>query len=74
MGTGLSALRHLADCPYTLAKALYWGTSEWTAREIEEAHRKANISHHRSEGSDIHVDVATRLNLISPIAEQCRHK
>ncbi|KAF8167230.1 NADP-dependent oxidoreductase domain-containing protein [Crassisporium funariophilum] len=36
--------------------ALYWATSEWGAREIEEAHH-----------------VATRLNLIPPIAEQCQH-
>ncbi|KAJ7598065.1 NADP-dependent oxidoreductase domain-containing protein [Mycena floridula] len=36
--------------------AFYWGTSEWSAREIEEAHH-----------------VATRLNLIAPIAEQCQH-
>ncbi|KAF7306183.1 Aldo-ket-red domain-containing protein [Mycena indigotica] len=37
--------------------ALYWGTSEWSAHQIEEAHH-----------------VATRLNLIAPIAEQCKHK
>ncbi|KAJ7606660.1 NADP-dependent oxidoreductase domain-containing protein [Roridomyces roridus] len=36
--------------------AFYWGTSEWTAQQIEEAHH-----------------VATRLNLIAPIAEQCQH-
>uniref|UniRef100_A0A8H8CQ43 NADP-dependent oxidoreductase domain-containing protein n=1 Tax=Psilocybe cubensis TaxID=181762 RepID=A0A8H8CQ43_PSICU len=36
--------------------ALYWGTSEWTAREIEEAHHVAN-----------------KLNLIAPVAEQCKH-
>ncbi|KAF8971901.1 NADP-dependent oxidoreductase domain-containing protein [Flammula alnicola] len=36
--------------------ALYWGTSEWSAREIEEAHHIAN-----------------KLNLIAPIAEQCKH-
>jgi len=36
--------------------AMYWATSEWTAREIEEAH---NIAH--------------RLGLVSPIAEQCQH-
>ncbi|KAF8902210.1 voltage-gated potassium channel beta-2 subunit [Gymnopilus junonius] len=36
--------------------ANYWGTSEWTAREIEEAYH-----------------VATKLNLIAPIAEQCQH-
>lgn len=30
----------LASCLCTLVKALYWGTSEWSAREIEEAHRK----------------------------------
>jgi len=36
--------------------ANYWATSEWTAREIEEAHH-----------------VATKLNLIAPIAEQCQH-
>ncbi|KAF7368657.1 Voltage-gated potassium channel beta-2 subunit [Mycena venus] len=36
--------------------AFYWGTSEWTAQQIEEAHH-----------------IATKLNLIAPIAEQCRH-
>ncbi|KAJ6526815.1 voltage-gated potassium channel beta-2 subunit [Mycena capillaripes] len=36
--------------------AFYWGTSEWTAQQIEEAHH-----------------VATKLNLIAPIAEQCQH-
>ncbi|KAJ7779627.1 voltage-gated potassium channel beta-2 subunit [Mycena metata] len=36
--------------------AFYWGTSEWTAQQIEEAHH-----------------VATKLNLIAPIAEQCGH-
>ncbi|KJA28337.1 hypothetical protein HYPSUDRAFT_155473 [Hypholoma sublateritium FD-334 SS-4] len=36
--------------------ALYWATSEWSAREIEEAHHVAN-----------------KLNLVAPIAEQCKH-
>ncbi|RDB26545.1 putative voltage-gated potassium channel subunit beta [Hypsizygus marmoreus] len=36
--------------------AFYWATSEWSARDIEEAHH-----------------VATRLNLMPPIAEQCLH-
>ncbi|KAK7052612.1 NADP-dependent oxidoreductase domain-containing protein [Favolaschia claudopus] len=36
--------------------AFYWGTSEWTAQQIEEAHH-----------------IATKLNLIGPVAEQCRH-
>ncbi|KAF7326193.1 Aldo-ket-red domain-containing protein [Mycena kentingensis (nom. inval.)] len=36
--------------------AFYWGTSEWTAQQIEEAHH-----------------VAAKLNLIAPIAEQCKH-
>ncbi|KAK0462308.1 NADP-dependent oxidoreductase domain-containing protein [Desarmillaria tabescens] len=36
--------------------AFYWATSEWSAREIEEAHH-----------------VASRLNLIAPVAEQCQH-
>ncbi|KAJ6526816.1 NADP-dependent oxidoreductase domain-containing protein [Mycena capillaripes] len=36
--------------------AFYWGTSEWSAHEIEEAHH-----------------VATKLNLIAPIAEQMQH-
>ncbi|KAF5312112.1 hypothetical protein D9619_002437 [Psilocybe cf. subviscida] len=35
---------------------LYWATSEWSAREIEEAHH-----------------IASKLNLIGPIAEQCQH-
>jgi len=37
-------------------KAHYWGTSEWSARQIEEAHH-----------------VASRLNLVAPIAEQCQY-
>jgi hypothetical protein len=43
---------------YVLDKgwAFYWGTSEWSAREIEEAHH-----------------VATRLGLVGPVAEQCKH-
>ncbi|KIJ53667.1 hypothetical protein M422DRAFT_58504 [Sphaerobolus stellatus SS14] len=36
--------------------AFYWGTSEWSAQQIEEAYH-----------------VASRLNLIAPIAEQCQH-
>ncbi|KAJ6450575.1 voltage-gated potassium channel beta-2 subunit [Mycena vitilis] len=36
--------------------AFYWGTSEWSASEIEEAHY-----------------IATKLNLIAPVAEQCQH-
>nr|GAT44881.1 predicted protein [Mycena chlorophos] len=36
--------------------AFYYGTSEWPAERIEEAHH-----------------VATRLGLIAPIAEQCKH-
>jgi len=36
--------------------AFYWATSEWSAREIEEAYH-----------------VADKLNLIPPIAEQCKH-
>ncbi|KAJ6590847.1 NADP-dependent oxidoreductase domain-containing protein [Mycena sp. CBHHK59/15] len=36
--------------------AFYWGTSEWTAQEIEEAQH-----------------IATKLNLIAPVAEQCQH-
>ncbi|KAJ7779601.1 NADP-dependent oxidoreductase domain-containing protein [Mycena metata] len=36
--------------------AFYWGTSEWSAQEVEEAHH-----------------IATKLNLIAPIAEQCEH-
>ncbi|KDR85949.1 hypothetical protein GALMADRAFT_394850 [Galerina marginata CBS 339.88] len=36
--------------------ANYWGTSEWDAREIEQAH-----------------NLATKLHLIAPIAEQCQH-
>jgi len=36
--------------------AFYWGTSEWSVQEIEEAHH-----------------IATKLNLIAPIAEQMQH-
>ncbi|KAF7288498.1 Aldo-ket-red domain-containing protein [Mycena indigotica] len=38
--------------------AFYWGTSEWSAHQIE---------------GGASTDVATRLNLIAPIAEQCKH-
>ncbi|KAF6750710.1 voltage-gated potassium channel beta-2 subunit [Ephemerocybe angulata] len=34
----------------------YWATSEWSSREIEEAHQ-----------------VAGRLGLVGPVAEQCQH-
>ncbi|KAJ7266408.1 Aldo keto reductase [Mycena haematopus] len=36
--------------------AFYWGTSEWSAQEIEEAHH-----------------IATKLNLIAPVAEQMQY-
>ncbi|KAF9478894.1 voltage-gated potassium channel beta-2 subunit [Pholiota conissans] len=36
--------------------AIYWGTSEWSAENIEEAYH-----------------IATKLNLIAPIADQCKH-
>ncbi|KAL1761194.1 NADP-dependent oxidoreductase domain-containing protein, partial [Schizophyllum commune] len=36
--------------------AFYWGTSEWSAQQLEEAFH-----------------VASRLNLIGPVAEQCQH-
>ncbi|KAL4249687.1 shaker potassium channel beta subunit family protein, partial [Abortiporus biennis] len=36
--------------------AFYWGTSEWSAREIEEAYH-----------------VSSKLGLIPPVAEQCKH-
>ncbi|KAJ6480380.1 NADP-dependent oxidoreductase domain-containing protein [Mycena sanguinolenta] len=36
--------------------AFYWGTSEWSAQEIEQAHH-----------------IATKLNLIAPVAEQMQH-
>ncbi|KAF6753341.1 voltage-gated potassium channel beta-2 subunit [Ephemerocybe angulata] len=34
----------------------YWATSEWSARDIEEAHQ-----------------VAARLGMVGPVAEQCQH-
>ncbi|KZS93331.1 Aldo/keto reductase [Sistotremastrum niveocremeum HHB9708] len=37
-------------------QAFYWATSEWSARDIEEAYH-----------------IADKLNLIPPIAEQCKH-
>jgi len=36
--------------------AFYWGTSEWSAAQLEEAFQ-----------------VAKRLNLVGPVAEQCQH-
>ncbi|THG98246.1 hypothetical protein EW026_g3905 [Hermanssonia centrifuga] len=40
--------------------AFYWGTSEWSAQEIEEAFPPS-------------IDVASKLKLIPPVAEQCKH-
>ncbi|KAF7288493.1 Aldo-ket-red domain-containing protein [Mycena indigotica] len=53
--------------------AFYWGTSEWSAprsrRRIVSVYLSRDLpSLTRS------TDVATRLNLIAPIAEQCKHK
>ncbi|KAF7371381.1 putative voltage-gated potassium channel subunit beta [Mycena sanguinolenta] len=42
--------------------AHYWGTSEWSAQEIEQAHQESTT-----------VDIAATLNLIPPIAEQMQH-
>lgn len=53
--------------------AFYWGTSEWSVQEIEEAHRMpCRLS--APVFSDITPDVATKLNLIPPITEQMQYK
>ena len=61
------------DLFLTGKQALYWATSEWSAQEIEEAHRMWSI---RSsyETADLDIDVANKLGLIAPIAEQCEHQ
>jgi len=56
-------------------KAFYWGTSEWSALEIEEAHRQFLFFYFLSWiVLLLFKDVATRLNLIGPVIEQCKHK
>ena len=57
----------------TRIQALYWATSEWSAQEIEEAHRACLPKLHY-QILTMGPDVATKLNLIPPIAEQCKHK
>ena len=60
-----------------MSQAFYWGTSEWSAYEIEHAHRK-NAKKLCDILFDIDfgypADVATRLGLIGPIVDQTRHK
>jgi len=57
----------------TFYQALYWATSEWSSREIEEAHRKEPLQIYLTWTYEL-ADVATKLGLIAPIAEQCEHK
>lgn len=54
--------------------AFYWGTSEWSAREIEEAYRAQYLFSVLDSVSHLHADVADRLGLQGPIAEQCQHQ
>ena len=55
--------------------AFYWATSEWSAREIEEAHRALLAYYKLNEYIyTSNIDVASVLALIAPIAEQCAHK
>ena len=60
-----------------MSQAFYWGTSEWSAYEIEHAHRKNAIKLCVTL-FDVNfgypADVATRLGLIGPTVEQTRHK
>lgn len=53
-------------------QAFYWGTSEWTAQEIEEAYR--GLSRLTPHSVSSRLDVSTRLGLIAPIAEQVQHQ
>lgn len=59
-----------------MPQAFYWGTSEWSAQEIEEAFRTWEDSQSSVHGGNSHdlPDVADKLNLIPPIAEQCLHQ
>lgn len=59
-------------------QAYYWATSEWSAQQIEEAYRKSlgcmvTVVNRRLSRYQL-VDVAAKLNLIPPIAEQCQHQ
>jgi len=58
----------------SINQALYWATSEWSAQEIEEAHRKFTLSYPGVQLKTIFTDVANKLGLVGPIAEQCEHK
>ncbi|KAJ8507696.1 hypothetical protein ONZ45_g9960 [Pleurotus djamor] len=62
--------------------AFYWGTSEWDAEEIEEAYRAFSslVRPPKLQSEDdadlfcpLVLDVADKLGLIAPIAEQCQH-
>ena len=56
-------------------QAYYWATSEWTAREIEEAYSTWTVlTICRRSFKLAFLGVAARLNLIPPIAEQCQHQ
>ncbi|ORX40639.1 putative voltage-gated potassium channel beta-2 subunit [Kockovaella imperatae] len=46
------AFNHVIDT----GKAFYWGTSEWTPMQIQQA-----------------IEIARRLNMIAPIADQCQY-
>lgn len=66
---------HRLLTPKPHVQAFYWATSEWSAQQIEEAFRA--YSEHLSSLVPSHgcfLDVASRLGLIGPIAEQCQHQ
>jgi len=59
-------------------QAFYWGTSEWSAEQIEEAFREYIFSSSRPKSMILTIpytflDVAHTLGLIAPVAEQCQH-
>lgn len=60
------------------AQAFYWATSEWSARQIEEAYRELPSFYYtrasRSSDYSCTADVADKLGLVGPIAEQCQHQ
>jgi hypothetical protein len=57
-----------------LHQAFYWATSEWSAAQITEAFRMRSFVPELLQFLNTLADVAEKLNLIAPVAEQCRHQ
>ena len=69
-------MRYIHNCDSQRnIQAFYWATSEWSAYQIEEAYRQYLLL---SVCSTIiltyYSDVADKLGLVGPIAEQCQHQ